>query len=53
MAESVIKRDLKILGGTPVFSDIKVPVRNLLDQLEAIIRLDEFLDDYPKHELAA
>ena len=47
MAESVIKRDPKILGGTPVFSGTRVPVRILWDHLEAGIRLDEFLDDYP------
>ena len=46
MAESVIKRDPKILGGTPVFSGTRVPVRILWDHLEAGIRLDEFLDDY-------
>ncbi len=47
MAESVIKRDPKILGGTPVFSGTRVPVRILWDHLEAGIRLDDFLDDYP------
>ena len=47
MAESVIKRNPKILGGTPVFSGTRVPVRILWDHLEAGIRLDEFLDDYP------
>lgn len=47
MAEPVIKRDPKILGGTPVFSGTRVPVRILWDHLEAGIRLDEFLDDYP------
>ena len=47
MAESVIKRDPKILGGTPVFSGTRVPVRILWDHLEEGIRLDEFLDDYP------
>ena len=46
MAESVIKRNPKILGGTPVFSGTRVPVRILWDHLEAGIRLDEFLDDY-------
>ena len=47
MAESVINRDPKILGGTPVFSGTRVPVRILWDHLEAGIGLDEFLDDYP------
>ena len=47
MAESVINRDPKILGGTPVFSGTRVPVRILWDHLETGIGLDEFLDDYP------
>ena len=47
MAESVIKRDPKILGGTPVFSGTRVPVRILWDHLEAGIALDDFLDDFP------
>lgn len=47
MAESLIKRDPEILGGTPVFSGTRVPVRILWDHLEAGIRLDDFLDDYP------
>ena len=47
MTESVINRDPNILGGTPVFSGTRVPVRILWDHLKAGIRLDEFLDDYP------
>ena len=47
MAESVINRDPKILGGTPVFSGTRVPIRILWNHLEAGIGLDEFLDDYP------
>ena len=42
MAESVTKRDPKILGGTPVFSGTRVPVRILWDHLEAGIALDDF-----------
>ena len=47
MVKAVINRDPKILGGTPVFSGTRVPVRILWDHLEANVRLDEFLDDYP------
>ncbi len=47
MADSVINRDPNILGGTPVFTGTRVPVRILWDHLEAGIRLDDFLDDYP------
>ena len=47
MAESVIRRDPKILGGTPVFSGTKVSIRIVWDHVEEGIRLDEFLDDFP------
>ena len=47
MADSVIKRDPNIMGGTPVFDGTRVPVCILWDHLEAGIRLDDFLDDYP------
>ena len=31
MEESVINIDQEILGGTPVFSEIRVPIKNLFD----------------------
>jgi uncharacterized protein (DUF433 family) len=37
----------EILGGTPVFKDTRVPIKNLIDYLEAGDNLDEFLDDFP------
>jgi uncharacterized protein (DUF433 family) len=36
-----------ILGGTPVFAGTRVPIKNLMDYLEAGDSLDEFLDDFP------
>jgi uncharacterized protein (DUF433 family) len=36
-----------ILGGTPVFVGTRVPVKTLMDYLEAGERLDEFLDHFP------
>lgn len=36
-----------ILSGTPVFFGTRVPVRTLLDYIEAGEPLDEFLDDFP------
>lgn len=36
-----------VLGGTPVFAGTRVPIKNLLDYLEAGDSLDEFLDDFP------
>jgi uncharacterized protein (DUF433 family) len=46
-ASSVVHSDPDILGGTPVFVGTRVPVRNLLDYLEAGDSLAEFLDDFP------
>ena len=47
MTDKLIDRDPDILGGTPVFSGTRVPVRILMEHLEAGGRLDDFLDDYP------
>jgi len=44
---SVIHSDPDILGGTHVFVGTRVPVKTLLDYLEAGERLDEFLDHFP------
>lgn len=43
----VIHSDPDILGGTPVFIGTRVPVKTLLDYLEAGDSLDEFLDHFP------
>ena len=37
----------EILGGTPVFTGTRVPLRNLIDYLEKGYSLDAFLDDFP------
>jgi uncharacterized protein (DUF433 family) len=54
MTYSVINRDPEILGGTPVFRGTRVPVRILLEYLEAGDRIDDFLENYPSvtHEQA-
>ena len=44
---AVIHSDPDILGGTPVFSGTRVPIKNLLDYLEGGDTLDAFLDDFP------
>lgn len=44
---SVIHSDPDILGGTPVFVGTRVPVKTLLDYLEAGEALDVFLDHFP------
>ena len=45
--EEFIDRNPDVLGGTPVFSGTRVPVRILMEHLEEGDRLDDFLDDYP------
>ena len=47
MNDNVISRNPGILGGTPVFSGTRVPIRILIEHLEAGDRLDDFLDSYP------
>lgn len=47
VSHSVIHSDPEILGGTPVFVGTRVPVKALIDYLEAGHTLDEFLDDFP------
>ena len=44
---SVVHTDPDILSGTPVFVGTRVPIRTLLDYLEAGDPLDEFLEDFP------
>ena len=47
MADKLIERNPNILSGTPVFLGTRVPVRILMEHLEAGDRLDDFLEDYP------
>ena len=47
MNNRAISRNPDILGGTPVFSGTRVPIRILIEHLEAGDRLDDFLDSYP------
>ena len=43
----IIHSDPDILGGTPVFVGTRVPIKILLDYLEAGDSLNEFLDHFP------
>jgi uncharacterized protein (DUF433 family) len=47
MNDRVIDTNAEILGGTPVFAGTRVPVRILIEYLEAGDRLDDFLEAYP------
>jgi uncharacterized protein (DUF433 family) len=46
-AKRVVHSNPNILGGTPVFVGTRVPVRNLIDFLEAGDSLDDFLTSFP------
>ncbi|MEO7265484.1 MAG: DUF433 domain-containing protein [Ferruginibacter sp.] len=46
MVGQFINIDSEILGGTPVFSGTRVPIKNLFDYLEAGHSIDYFLDDF-------
>ena len=47
MNDEPLDRNPDILGGTPVFAHTRVPVRVLMEYLEAGDRLDDFLQDFP------
>jgi uncharacterized protein (DUF433 family) len=44
---SVININPNILGGTPVFSGTRVPVKSLYDYLKHDYSIDEFLEAFP------
>jgi uncharacterized protein (DUF433 family) len=46
-ARAIIVIDREIMSGTPGFAGTRVPVRSLLDHLEADDGLDVFLEDFP------
>jgi uncharacterized protein (DUF433 family) len=46
-AAEVISSDPEVQGGAAVFTGTRVPVKNLIDYLEAGDSLEEFLDDFP------
>lgn len=48
--DGIVSRNPEILGGTPVFTGTRVPVRSLLQHLEEGIGLEEFLDSFPTVE---
>jgi len=42
----IINVDADILGGTPVFSGTRVPIKNLFDYLETGETITDFLQDF-------
>lgn len=45
--DQVITSDPEVQGGAVVFAGTRVPLKNLIDYLEAGDSLEEFLDDFP------
>jgi uncharacterized protein (DUF433 family) len=46
-SDDLITVDSEILGGTPVFTGTRVPVKTLFDYLEDNYALEEFLECFP------
>jgi uncharacterized protein (DUF433 family) len=47
LVDQIISSDPEVQGGAVVFSGTRVPLKNLIDYLEAGDSLEEFLDDFP------
>ncbi|MCA1614276.1 MAG: DUF433 domain-containing protein [Acidobacteria bacterium] len=47
MGRQLIISSPDVLGGTPVFTGTRVPVKTLLDYLKAGETIDDFLDGFP------
>ena len=47
LARLPVVADPEIMSGTPVFRDTRVPASALIENLEAGLSLDEFLDNFP------
>ncbi len=45
--DQVLSSDPEVQGGAVVFAGTRVPLKNLIDYLEAGDSLEEFLDDFP------
>ena len=45
--DQVITSDPEVQGGAVVFAGTRVPLKNLIDYLEAGDSLEAFLDDFP------
>src|SRR5207244_12807917 len=45
--ETIISSDPEVQGGAVVFTGTRVPLKNLIDYLEAGDSLEEFLEDFP------
>ncbi|MDQ3658041.1 MAG: DUF433 domain-containing protein [Actinomycetota bacterium] len=48
--ERIVSRDPEVVSGALVFAGTRVPVKNLIDYIEAGHSLDRFLDGFPTVE---
>lgn len=44
---SAVSQDPNVLGGEPVFTGTRVPVRSLFDHLEGGDSIEQFLEGFP------
>lgn len=47
MGSVFIQTNADVMGGTPVFSGSRVPVRTLVEYLQAGETIDDFLEGFP------
>jgi uncharacterized protein (DUF433 family) len=47
LEKRIINSDPEVLGGTPVFSGTRVPIKSLFDHLESGDSIDDFLEGFP------
>ena len=45
--KGIVHSDVEIMGGTPVFTDTRVPLQNLIDSLKGGESIEDFLDAFP------
>ena len=47
MKDSVVNISKDVMGGTPVFAGMRVPIQTLIDFLTAGDTIDDFIDGFP------
>ena len=47
MEQNFLSIDAEVMGGTPVFAGTRVPVRTLVEYLEAGDTINNFLEGFP------
>jgi uncharacterized protein (DUF433 family) len=45
--KGIVHSDPEIMGGTPVFAGTRVPLKNLIDDLEGGESAEDFLEGFP------